>query len=307
MKRFNKEDLVQARSIDMVRYLSKFGIEPSHVRGNDFWYRSPFREEKTASFKVDRTKNLWYDFGEGRGGNIIDFAMQFHRCTIMEFMESLHATALIANPKDGQLRGVVPEKEVIQINRVRPLYSYPLLNYLKERKIDIKIADQHCRELHYTFKGKGYYAIGFQNDLGGYEVRNQHFKSSTAPKSFKSMINGAKELCVFEGFTDFLSFRTLHQHLAFESFDYLVLNSLSFFEQARPLMESYAQTNLYLDQDKQGRKFTAIALSSNSCYKDQSALYTNYKDLNDFLINFGKNGPDQGRPLTRERKLKKGI
>lgn len=307
MKKFDKEQLAKARAIDLVQYLAGYGIQPSRISGNDFWYRSPFREENTPSFKVNRSRNLWYDFGEGRGGNLIDFAMQYHRISIGELMESLQASALLVSPYKDQMVKVEDEQQAIQIQKVKPLFSYALLNYLRERKVDIHIADLHCCELHYSFKQKNYYGIGFRNDLGGFEIRNRHFKSGTSPKGHTSIINGAKELCVFEGFFDFLSFRTLHQHLPVERFDYLVLNSLSFFEKVRPLMESYPTTRLYLDQNSAGRKFTTIALSLNKCYSDESGFYAGYDDLNDFHCHFGSKHLDREETPSRERKLKKGL
>ncbi|MCS2699157.1 CHC2 zinc finger domain-containing protein [Phocaeicola dorei] len=48
-------------------------------RGNSVWYKSPFRTEKEASFKVDLHKELWYDFGLGKGGDIITLAKEIYR------------------------------------------------------------------------------------------------------------------------------------------------------------------------------------------------------------------------------------
>ena len=59
----------------MVDYLEKLGYMPQKIRGNDYWYLSPFRQEKEPSFKVNRKLNAWYDHGTGRGGNIVDFGM----------------------------------------------------------------------------------------------------------------------------------------------------------------------------------------------------------------------------------------
>ncbi len=56
--------------MDMVEYLQKLGYQPQKIRNNDYWYLSPLRDEKTASFKVNRKLNAWYDFGLGQGGNI---------------------------------------------------------------------------------------------------------------------------------------------------------------------------------------------------------------------------------------------
>ena len=60
-------------------FLARLGYHPVQRRANAVWYRSPYREEKTPSFKVNPEKNLWYDFGEGKGGNIFALAGEFIR------------------------------------------------------------------------------------------------------------------------------------------------------------------------------------------------------------------------------------
>lgn len=43
-------------------FLQEHGHQPTSVRGNNWWYLSPLRDEHMASFKVDVSKNVWYDF-----------------------------------------------------------------------------------------------------------------------------------------------------------------------------------------------------------------------------------------------------
>src|SRR5450432_4096610 len=75
--------------IDLVDYLASLGYTPTKISGSNYWYLSPLpgRHEKTASFKVNRKKNSWYDFGIGQGGSLIDFCILHDRCTIRELME----------------------------------------------------------------------------------------------------------------------------------------------------------------------------------------------------------------------------
>ena len=54
-----------------------WGIIPCKGVPIAVWYRSPYREEHTPSFKVNPEKNLWFDFGEGKGGNIFALAGEF--------------------------------------------------------------------------------------------------------------------------------------------------------------------------------------------------------------------------------------
>jgi len=65
----------------------------------------------------------------------------------------------------------------------------------------------------------------------------------------------------------------------------VVLNSVSFFERARPFIEQHQSVRLYLDRDAAGQKHIKRALSMSNKYSDESKLYKNYKDLNDWMVN----------------------
>jgi len=278
----------EAKEMDMVSYLSALGHEPSKISNNDFWYLSPLRDEKTPSFKVNRKLNRWYDHGLGKGGNLIDFAILYHGCTVGELLQSLSGNLSLQKPV---FRQSVKEEEAenrITIVRDCTLSSYALLRYLNQRRISVEVADRYCREVHYELGGKTYYGIGFKNDLGGYEIRNPYFKASSSPKGMTTFDNGADEVVVFEGFTDFLSFKSIHQNEPEERFDFAVLNSVSFFEKARPFMERHEAIRLYLDRDTAGQNYSRYALSLSEKYRDESSLYRHYKDFNDWAVNFGK-------------------
>ena len=51
----------EIRKTDMVQYLSRLGFEPKKIVRADYWYLSPLRNEKTPSFKINRSKNCWFD------------------------------------------------------------------------------------------------------------------------------------------------------------------------------------------------------------------------------------------------------
>ncbi len=63
----------EANQIDLVDYLQKCGHQAIKIRNNDYWYLSPFREEKTPSFKVNRKLNIWYDHGYRKGRKFSGF------------------------------------------------------------------------------------------------------------------------------------------------------------------------------------------------------------------------------------------
>ncbi|MGN6194700.1 MAG: toprim domain-containing protein [Ginsengibacter sp.] len=293
----------EANQIDMVDHLASLGFHPTVIKGNDYWYLSPFRNEKTASFKIQRSKNVWYDHGIGTGGGLVDFVKQFYHCDASEALQkivsfhapinfknsvdksplNLHENSLM-NYKDARETGI----KIIAANE--PIMEPWLCRYLKQRRIEKFIANKYCHEVQFVNgeKEKIFNAIGFKNNAGGYELRNAHFKGSSSPKYISYLDNKADNLTVFEGFFDFLSYQSLHQNQQHFPTNFLVLNSTAFFQKSLPLMEKHDTIHLYLDNDLSGKTCTEIALKISSQFKDESTLYKGYKDLNDWIVNFGK-------------------
>lgn len=67
-------DIGMIRQTSLKDLLARLGHTPMRRKGAEFWYKSPYRDERTASFKVDTAKGLWYDFGTGKGGDIFTLA-----------------------------------------------------------------------------------------------------------------------------------------------------------------------------------------------------------------------------------------
>src|SRR6266542_2587950 len=108
--------LEEVKKTDIVDYLSSLGFKPVKVTRNDYWYPSPFRDEKTPSFKVNRNMNRWYDFGEGKGGNIIDFGILYHKCTVSELLKKLNKSFSIQQPDSLTNQGDKEDKKIKIIN-----------------------------------------------------------------------------------------------------------------------------------------------------------------------------------------------
>jgi hypothetical protein len=294
--------LQDAKELDMVNYLAGLGHQPLVVKKDmDYWYLSPLRIEGEPSFKVNRVKNRWYDFGLGQGGNLIDFGLRYFNCTVREFMDKINLTSADLRQSARPLydKEFAAEREQkITVLKEQPLASYPLIKYLHERSIPSAIASQFCSEVNYELNGRTYYGIGFKNDSGGYEIRNAYVKQSNSPKDITTIGNGTGEVHVFEGFMDFLSWQTMQlQHPVLDC-DFVILNGAAFFEKARPVMEQHQTIKLWLDRDTTGREYTNFALSLNRGYRDESGLYGQHKDLNDWLTN---------KPVMPKNKLKQKI
>jgi len=281
-----------AKEIYLVEYLEVLGHHPQKIRNNDYWYLSPLRVEKTASFKVNRKLNKWYDHGIGKGGNILDFGILYHQCTVSEFLQSLAGNFSFQEPIFTHQILEEPAS-LIKVITCRPLHSLALIRYLHSRNIPLAIADKYCHEIDYEMNGRMYYSIGFLNDSGGYELRNQFCKNSSSPKAITTIKNGGAGVAVFEGFFDFLSFLVLCPTEQIVKWDFCILNSLSFLEKSFPVLEQYQFIHLFLDNDTAGKNITLSVLKRNGKYVDERHLYDHYKDLNDWIVTMGKGQPKQ--------------
>ena len=68
----------EAKKIRIADYLHSLGYSPVKQQGVNLWYKSPFREENEPSFKVNTEREQWFDFGLGKGGNIIALAAHLY-------------------------------------------------------------------------------------------------------------------------------------------------------------------------------------------------------------------------------------
>ena len=286
----------EAKQISIADYLQSLGYTPVKRQGNSLWYKSPLREETEASFKVNTELNQWYDFGIGKGGNIIALASELYRSDNVPYLleciakQTLHLhTANHAPFSFGRQSVSEPMYRHLQVSE---LSSPALLSYLQERGINTELAKRECRELHYIYEGKPYFAIGFPNMAGGYEVRNRYFKGCVAPKDITHIRQQGepRSMCyLFEGFMDYLSFLTIRvrnnpQYPRQTTQDYIILNSVSNLSKAEGLLAEYSRIGCFLDNDTAGRTACEhLKARFGERLFDKSIHYRGYKDLNDYL------------------------
>jgi DNA primase len=297
----------QFNNIPLEEVLLSLGHLPTKQNEKETWYLNPFANESQASFKVDKRINLWFLHSEGLGGNNTDFIQKYFSYSVKEVLNWASAQNFSSFQKQIQTlfdktKSIKPD---YQIDEIKELQNTHLKNYLHERSLSSDIYP-YVKEIHFIMDDKKLYAIGFENISGGFELRNSFYKGAILSKdisilypeakkryscninsnlqNIQSRINANvanKKVAVFEGFMDALSFMELQKIF---TGDLLVLNSTSLLKKAIEQLKSYSEIYLFLDNDKAGKKCKAELQESFPQAKDHSSLYSQHKDLNDFLI-----------------------
>ncbi len=273
----------KARNISIVPTLGKLGHFPKRQTEKEAWFLSPFRKETQASFKVSKHLNRWYDHGEGFGGNVIDLIIKLKGCDTKEALEILSKDIFFSFQQQPSFQKSIPISPEYEILKVKKLENQALLDYLNQRHIDIEIAQHYCEEIYYQNKNKRYFAISFQNDVNGYELRNKYFKGCRGRKEITSFKNNHSKLVLFEGFLDFLSYKTLFKS-EFLHEDYIISNSVGMIKNITPIIADYRNIYAYLDNDEPGQKAIAFLKQNHKAILDCSVFYHKHNDLNDYLV-----------------------
>ena len=292
-----EEDLSLIKRYSIMECLERKGIRPVRRTPAYAMYRSPFREETHPSFKVDREKNLWIDYAEGRGGSIIDLCMRLEGYTFSEAICRLgqnvsgNTAHSYSSPKretsisPNQRENVTASgaRRLIGISDTLPPY---LQEYLKkERRIDLEKATPFLKCISYEVRGRRYEAIGFANSSGGYELRDDKtFKGTIAPKDITPIFEEkAHPVCLFEGFMDFLSFLSMKGEVTNQC---LVMNSVSNVARSIHYLNKRNITSVraFLDNDYAGRKAVQEFVNEGFKVEDMAVYYKDFKDLNEYHV-----------------------
>ncbi len=264
-------------------FMHKLGCKYTKKRGKEVLFHAPYRSDRTPSFCVNTEKNIFNDFGAGVGGDI--FTLAGLMINSSDFMaQARYIGEVTDNPIECSKPPVYEQVEnepLFTDVEVKSLNHPALLGYLRERGISSDIATAHCMEIHYRLHGKNYFAVGFPNESGGYEIRNKFFKGSIPPKAVSLISNGSTAVNVYEGFIDFLSGLTPGYG---RKEDNLVLNSVANKEKAYKHLDGYDCINCWLDNDKAGQQcLEALQNQYGEKVKDLSFVFRPYNDVNEYL------------------------
>ncbi|MEY8337081.1 DNA primase [Lachnospiraceae bacterium 62-35] len=145
-------------------------------KGSNYFGLCPFHNEKSPSFSVSSSKQMYYCFGCGAGGNAITFVMEYENYTFPEALKALADRAGIELPEEDSGEAKAKDslrQSLLQINKLAANYFYYQLKspqgmagyqYLKNRKLEddtirrfgLGFANKTSSDLYQFFKSKGY-------------------------------------------------------------------------------------------------------------------------------------------------------
>ena len=285
-------NIQQAKAIPLATLLDRLGCEPHARRGDDVWYCSPFRDEQKPSFKFNQNKNIWFDFGEWKGGDAIELVKQLFQlgdvsASLAKLDELIGSDRPVLRPRPPpSSKPQVSTSSWLKLTDAGSIKSRALRSYLSQRGITSDVANRYLREVHYLRGDTPAIALGLENQSGGFEIRDTKDKRSLGAKDITVLGGPPQRVWLFEGMFDFLT--AASQFGGKLDGTVIVLHGVGMkekaVEQIRKLRPSVIE--LYRDNDEAGEKLLSHLQSElpQPTIVDWASLYAGYNDLNQWHV-----------------------
>ncbi|MGF7079725.1 toprim domain-containing protein [Mucilaginibacter sp. UYCu711] len=280
-------------TVSLADLLGRLGFRPAKRSGKELYFSSMVCDSDTkSSFTVNEDLNVWYDHGLGKGGNVIDFCLLYWKT--LSFSEVL---AKISETCQGTLCEPKPANELkrrrhaiklphYHIEELKDLGNNALLTaYLQQRGV-WEMAHGRLQEIYYYIEDekrlkKFFFAAGWKNEQGAWEVRNRNFKGCLGHKAITLVPGNDQRLVIFEGYFNYLSWLIDHEN---ENPTVLILNALSLLELGKKIARSFHEVDLFFDRDLAGHTASIAFAAAIPQAIDRSEAYLGYNDYNDHIV-----------------------
>jgi len=219
MGRISDEDVQRVRdATDLVQLVSESVVLKK--RGRLFWGNCPFHGEKTPSFKIDPTTQLWHCFGCGLGGDAFGFAMRQENLEFPDAVRRLAERARIEIVEEGSSVPAGRKERLLAACEAAAEYFHATLTtstspgahaareYLKTRSFGIDVAKRW--RLGYAPAGRGEVAAalmkrGFSRDeLVDANIALASDSGALKDRFFNEIVASGTAIVV-EGYTDVIA------------------------------------------------------------------------------------------------------
>ncbi|WP_316738447.1 hypothetical protein [Pedobacter aquatilis] len=296
--------------ISILSFLKNLGHKPVKQIGKEHYFKSIFRNEHTDSLVVNEELEVWFDRGGRnasgiRGGTIIDIALAYWYPVSLEIaiqkIKETMADITLKKVKSRHRKKLPVLNRRYVIREIKEITRNPsIFSFLLCRGV-WTVADECLKEIHYQVAGlaqsnKSFYAAGWQNENGGWEIRNKYFKGCLGTRGLTFIASNSSRLLLFEDYFDYLTWRFYHED---EPADIIVLNSLSLLGAAIKRCKAYAEIEIYFSNDVSGKEASLKVTGIYPSAKDCSLEYRGYNNYNEMLMSSIKKITGGGFNLNR--------
>ena len=287
---YQQFDTAEINSMSIRSFLEQQGYQRTSGNEAHGMYLAEYRGDINPSLKVDYIQNRWYDFGTGQGGSIIDLVKEMYA---VEFKQACSILCSGNIPRvEVQAKPTEKAEPKINILGEKPVSHIALVKYYTGRGIDKATAMKYLKEVNYSVNGsKPYFALGFKNDSGGFELRNDSPYKFCSSKDITTIDKKLPNCNIYEGFFDFLSYESLSVRFPqqYPPANAIVLNSTANIEKSTivDFAKKHKEVLCFMDNDNAGKQAynTLNKKLSEHCHVgDYSSFYAECKDFNEFHV-----------------------
>lgn len=263
-------------------------------------YYSPFRDEAEPSLSISRELNVWKDFGEDTGGNVLTMASRLlgiPMADAWDYVAGLDPNIVVIPDSPAPAHRARVQDPMIVIDRVEDSFRLrKLVSYAAARGIPLPILSRYCRQVTYHVTGHEctrFTAIGFPTAEGW--VLRRPFEGRGAKRCTGSCCSllgpsgepatdpASQRVELFEGFFDFLSWLVL-KDTPVPCCDVCVLNSTSNLSRAMDFLAGHERISCWLDNDPAGKKALAAVRDAFPRAEDHLRELGSLDDVNELLV-----------------------
>lgn len=270
----------QAKNIDIEKYFQTLGIQEKS--------KNCYHIDEHKVYLNTEINRINCFTNESLKGSIIDLVCYIKNET------PVNSVNLLLN--DSEMNKYIhtpkPKTEKGSIFKVINTYdnNRPIDNYLLSRKVHIQNAlNIGCKIVYFENINtrKKMFGLGIKNVKDNWVVKTSldNLKTVCIGSNDISVIKGSDNvISIYEGLFDVLSH--IEIGMKYKDSTIIILNGVGNFKtEYIQGLNKYKKVLLYLDNDNAGSELTNKILKEVPQSKDKRKYYSNYKDLNDYIMN----------------------
>ncbi|KAA8476861.1 hypothetical protein BDE36_1284 [Arcticibacter tournemirensis] len=250
--------------------LSRLGYQPAKSSGDEQLYLNVLRNAETSpTFAINTQLGVWFDRLTKKSGDLVDFGLAYwpglSSDQVLEKISQLCACSQGAPAGDTSHRAGRKRRAIkipyYHIAETRPLGCNPEITaYLQSQGI-WEISIGQLKEVYYYVvdekqRRKDFFAAGWQNENGGWEVRSRNFAGCLGRKGMTFIPGDENRLALFRDYISYLSWKYANRA---STDSILVMNAPEFLPAAKSRAAKFAEVaDFFGQQHPEEHPFSAI-------------------------------------------------